>query len=70
MDNTHKVLSELYIQNYKLIYILNYNFNKQYIKAYFKYVDKIFIFFIGTNKQAKVMVISLNKNIQFTSKPK
>lgn len=33
--------SEIYIQNYELIYILNHNVYKQYLKAYFIYANDI-----------------------------
>jgi hypothetical protein len=63
------ILSELYMQNYESINILNHKVYKQYIIAYFRYVDDTFILFKGTNRQAEVMVNNLNKinkNIQFT----
>jgi len=63
------ILSELYMKNYESINILNHKVYKQYIKAYFRYVDDTFILFKGTNRQAELMVNNLNKvnkNIQFT----
>lgn len=41
---------------------------KQYIKAYFKYVDHSLVLFKGTNRQLKIIVYNLNKynkNIYF-----
>ena len=63
------ILSEVYMQNYESINILNHSVYKQYIKAYFRYVDDTFILFKGTDRQAELMVNNLNrvnKNIQFT----
>src|ERR1700678_399265 len=63
------ILSEVYMQNYESINILNHSVYKQHIKAYFRYVDDTFILFKGTDRQAELMVNNLNrvnKNIQFT----
>jgi len=42
------ILSELYMQNYESINILNHKVYKQCIKAYFRYVDHTFILLKGT----------------------
>lgn len=43
------IFSELYMQIYEKIKILNHKMYMQYIETYFRYIDDTFILFNGTN---------------------